>query len=106
MDKNIRKATDKVIGSILYPDRYTNIAKSERIISAAFGTFMFWKGAKDIFSNPSNGVWELIIGGALIYRGATGYCAVKEKIKNCGCDYGCACKEEKEGDTELIIEGM
>lgn len=101
MERNIRKATDKVVGSILYPDSYANIAKSERIVSAAFGTFMFWKGAKEIFSNPSNAVWELIIGGALLYRGATGYCAIKDKIEGCGCE-----NENTKVDIEAIIETL
>jgi hypothetical protein len=104
MDNKIRHTTDKVIGSILYPERYANIQKSERIVSAAFGTFMFWKGAKDLFTNPSNGVWELIIGGALLYRGATGYCAVKERIEHAG--YDCSTLSNEQGDTELIVEGM
>lgn len=99
MEKNIKKTTDKVIGSILYPGSFSNIEESERIVSVAFGAFMFWKGVNDIFSKPSNAVWELIIGGALVYRGATGYCAVKDKIKNC-------VEDENRGDTELIIESM
>lgn len=101
MEKDIRKASDRVVGSILYPDGYVNIAKSERIVSAAFGTFMFWKGAKEVFSNPSNAVWELIIGGALLYRGATGYCAIKEKMDGCGCVI-----ENAKVDIESVIETM
>jgi hypothetical protein len=62
---------------------------------------MFWKGVNDIFSKPSNAVWELIIGGALIYRGATGYCAIKDKIESSGC-----IGNDRKGNTELIIESM
>ena len=101
MENNIKKATDKVIGSLLYPGAYSNIENSERIVSAAFGAFMFWKGASDIFSKPSNAVWELIIGGALIYRGATGYCAVKHKIESCRVE-----EDNKDEDKIYIVESM
>lgn len=49
MEKKIRKKTDQIIGSIIYPEEQPNIAKSERILSAAFGTFMFWKERKICF---------------------------------------------------------
>lgn len=80
MESNVKQVADKVVGSLLYHNEYANIAKSERIVSTAFGAFMLWKGVKDIFSTPSNAVWEIIIGGGLIYRGATGYCAIKDKL--------------------------
>jgi uncharacterized membrane protein len=101
MENNIKKAADKVIGSILYPGTYSNIEDSERIVSAAFGAFMFWKGVSDIFSKPSNAVWELVLGGALIYRGATGYCAVKQKMESY-----CPIEKKQKGDTEFIVESM
>lgn len=101
MENNIKKTTDKVLGSILYPGTYSNIENSERIVSAAFGAFMFWKGASDLFSKPSNAVWELIIGGALLYRGATGYCAVKDRIDNCSIE-----DDRKEEDKVYIVESM
>ena len=101
MENNIKKTADKVIGSILYPGAYSNIEESERIVSAAFGAFMFWKGINDIFSKPSNAVWELVLGGALLYRGATGHCAIKERIESC-----CPVEKKRKGDTELIVEAM
>lgn len=102
MEKNIRKATDKVIGTILYADDPKNISRSERIMSAAFGTFMFWRGAKDVFSDPTNAVWELIIGGTLLYRGATGFCPLKDKLESCGC----VLEEKKKEGTAYVIESM
>lgn len=81
MDSNIKKVTDKVVGSVLYPQEFQNISKSERIVSSAFGAFMVWRGLKDLFHKPSNSVWELILGAGLIYRGATGYCAVKDTLE-------------------------
>lgn len=101
MENKIKNATDKVIGSILYPGTYSNIENSERLVSAAFGAFMFWKGAGDLFSKPSNAVWELIIGGALLYRGASGYCAVKDRIDNCVIT-----DETLEEDKVYIVESM
>ncbi len=101
MESNIKKTADKVIGSILYPGTYSNIGESERIVSAAFGAFMFWKGVSDIFSKPSNAVWELVLGGALIYRGATGYCAIKDRIESCAPR-----EREHVGATESIVETM
>lgn len=100
MENNIRKAADKVVGSILYSGACANIEESERIVSAAFGAFMFWKGVSDIFSKPSNAVWELILGGAMLYRGATGYCPVKDKLKEC---YPI---DDKPKGTELIVESL
>lgn len=81
MDNNIKKVTDKVVGSVLYPQEFQNISKSERIVSSAFGAFMIWRGFKDLFHKPSNSVWELILGAGLIYRGTTGYCAVKDTFE-------------------------
>lgn len=101
MENNLKNVTDKVVGSILYPGEYSNIEKSERVISAAFGAFLFWKGVKDIFSNPSSSVWELIIGGGLIYRGATGYCAVKERLESCN-----PIEDEEKERSVYIVESM
>ena len=101
MENNIKNTTDKVIGSILYPGTYSNIGNSERLVSAAFGAFMFWKGAGDLFSKPSNAVWELILGGALLYRGATGYCAVKDRIDSCEIK-----NDKLEEDKVYIVESM
>lgn len=59
---------------------HTNIALSERFLSVATGTFILCKGITGIFRKPVGALLETAIGGALIYRGATGYCTLKERL--------------------------
>jgi|GEM_PF-194902 len=102
MENTVKKASDKIVGSVLYPNEYVNISKSERVVSTAFGAFMLWKGIKDVFSTPSNAVWEIILGGGLLYRGVTGYCAVKDKLE--ACDPSSRSPEVME--REYLVESM
>lgn len=82
-----------MVGSVLYPQEFQNISKSERIVSTAFGAFMVWRGLKDLFHKPSNSVWELILGAGLIYRGTTGYCALKDTLESA-----------RDGDPQVMEE--
>lgn len=78
MRNNVDKILDSVVDVIVQSNDNANISTSERIVSIATGSFIIWKGMKDIFSKPSNFVWEVALGSALLYRGATGYCKVKD----------------------------
>lgn len=55
-----------------------NLAFSERLISIGAGTYMIFNGLSKIFRKPLIAVSEVAIGGALLYRGSLGYCAITE----------------------------
>ncbi|TCK85172.1 YgaP family membrane protein [Albibacterium bauzanense] len=96
MKDNVNKILDSVVDVIVQSTENVNISTSERIVSVATGGFILWKGMKDIFSKPSNSVWEVALGGALLYRGVTGYCKVKDKLL----------PKKEETTTTYLIEAM
>jgi len=55
-----------------------NIGKSERVLSVVAGGFILAMGIKSVLKSPLKSVSGITLGGALIYRGVTGYCAVKD----------------------------
>ena len=73
----INQIGDSLEGSLLQPNDSANIEKSERLVSVGAGAFIGLKGISNVFSNPLLAIVELGIGGALLYRGVTGYCPVK-----------------------------
>lgn len=72
--------TDALNCSMLQESEHANVGKSERIISVGTGAFITLKGISNLFSHPLLALAELGFGGALLYRGLTGYCPVKERI--------------------------
>lgn len=76
----INNLTDTLNGSFLQESDNANVGKSERIISIGAGAFIALKGITNIFSHPFLALTELGVGGALLYRGITGYCPVKERL--------------------------
>jgi len=58
-----------------------NIAFSERVISIGTGTYMIYKGVRELFKKPLLALGQVAIGSALLYRGATGTCDVKRVIE-------------------------
>ena len=96
MKDNVDKILDSVVDVIVQSTENVNISTSERLVSVATGSFIIWKGIKDIFSKPSNSIWEVALGGALLYRGVTGYCKIKDRLL--------PKKEEK--TTTYLIEAM
>lgn len=66
---------------LLKEDIYTNIGKTERILSIASGTYVFLKGIRNVFSSPIIATTELVIGFGLLQRGISGYCSITEKIE-------------------------
>lgn len=97
MKNDLNRLMDSVVDVVIQSTENVNIGTSERIVSAAAGGFMLWKGVKDTFSRPSNAVWEIILGGALLYRGVTGYCSVKNRLDNLN---------DIERPTSYVIEAM
>ncbi|MCL4639806.1 MULTISPECIES: YgaP family membrane protein [Olivibacter] len=59
----------------------TNIEFSERVISIGTGTYMIYKGVRELFKRPLLALGQVAIGSALLYRGATGTCDVKRLIE-------------------------
>lgn len=59
----------------------TNIDFSERVISIGTGTYMIYKGVRELFKKPLLALGQVAIGSALLYRGATGTCDVKRLIQ-------------------------
>lgn len=76
----INNLTDTLNSSILQENANANVGKSERIVSVGAGAFIALKGITNVFSHPLIALTELGLGGALLYRGITGYCPVKEKM--------------------------
>lgn len=78
----INRLTDTIKNSSIFQEsKYPNVGKSERIISTGTGAFIALKGLTNIFSHPLLAFTELGLGGALLYRGLTGYCPVKERME-------------------------
>jgi hypothetical protein len=66
------------------PERTTskkaNINETEKNISLVAGSFILWKSLKNIFSHPTLAIYGLVLGGALVYRGTTGYCPLYDNL--------------------------
>ena len=76
----INKVSDSLNSSIFQENANGNVGQTERIISAGAGAFIALKGITNVFSHPFLALTELGLGTALLYRGVTGYCPVKEKM--------------------------
>lgn len=57
-----------------------NVNTTERIISIAAGTFIFYKALSNIASHPFIALQEAAVGGLMLYRGATGVCPVYTQL--------------------------
>ena len=73
--------TDKIEDALLSESAYTNIGKTERILSIASGTYIFLKGARNVWSNPLLAAGELVVGFGLLKRGISGFNATSERIE-------------------------
>lgn len=65
---------------LIEDERAQNIDFSERVISIGTGTYMIYKGVRELFRKPLLALGQVAIGSALLYRGATGNCEVKKLI--------------------------
>lgn len=80
----INQAGDVLEHSLLQENPFANIGRSERLLSVGTGTFIALKGLSNLFSHPLIALGELGIGGALLYRGITGFCAITDMAENSG----------------------
>src|SRR5215207_178018 len=55
-----------------------NVGQGERIASAAIGAFLLSSGINNLLKSPINSIIKTALGGYLLYRGASGHCAVYE----------------------------
>lgn len=78
----IEEVTQSLEDTLLKEDIFTNISKTERILSMASGSYIFLKGVSNIFSSPLLATTELILGFGLLQRGVTGHCPVTERLEN------------------------
>lgn len=76
----INRVSDTLNSSVLQENANANVGQTERIISVGTGAFIALKGITNVFSHPFLALTELGLGSALLYRGLTGYCPVKEKM--------------------------
>jgi len=70
------KLADTLEGPILQNNVNANLAKSERVLSVATGSFLLLKGVTNMFSHPLIALGEVLIGSSLVRRGVTGFCSV------------------------------
>ncbi|MEJ6978965.1 SRPBCC family protein [Pedobacter sp. P351] len=74
------KVNESLKGSILEPKSFGNVNTTERLLSIAGGTFLLYKALKQVFRHPLIGLQEAAVSGVLLYRGATGFCPVYDRI--------------------------
>lgn len=53
-----------------------NVGQGERIASAAVGAWLLSSGLNGLVKNPIKGLVKAALGGYLLYRGASGHCAL------------------------------
>ena len=59
-----------------------NVGTSERILSVVAGGLILGIGTKSLFKHPLTALSGITLGGALVYRGITGHCTLKEAVEN------------------------
>ncbi len=80
LDTIKEKISDTFKGPILQDNENANVNMPERILSLLAGTVITYKGIKQIFSHPIIGIQEAMVGGILLYRGATGICPIYSRL--------------------------
>ncbi len=78
MDTKTKEILEDVRDRLQEANDNRNIANSERLLSVAAGAFVLYTGITRMFKTPLSSLAEVAVGGALILRGATGYCPVKD----------------------------
>lgn len=61
-----------------------NIGTDERVLSAAIGALILSNGLGNLFRHPLSGLLKTALGSYLIYRGASGNCALYSALGNEG----------------------
>lgn len=76
----LQAITDKIRNQDLslssFESEKCNVNMPERLLSVLGGAFIVYKSLKQLKEHPVIAVQEALVGGALLYRGATGFCPV------------------------------
>ncbi len=80
INEEFKKVTDTIKNTLLPENPNANVGKTDRIISVATGTYIFFKGVTNLFSSPILALTEVGIGAALLHRGITGNCEIKKIV--------------------------
>lgn len=59
-----------------------NVSWPERMISTTIGALLFTNGVGNLFRRPSSALLKTVLGGYLMYRGASGNCALYSLLGN------------------------
>ncbi len=94
MDTKTKELLDDVKERLREASDNRNIANSERLLSVGAGAFVLYTGITRMFKTPLSSLAEVVVGGALILRGATGYCPLKDSV----------CPEREITVVERIVE--
>lgn len=73
---------DKVKDKLEKSCENSNLGKSERVLSVVAGGFIMGSAIRKVVKHPIRGFTSLSLGGALVWRGISGRCPVKEIITN------------------------
>jgi uncharacterized membrane protein len=71
---------DTIKGLNLNTDESPNIDQGERGVSIAAGSYLLYKGVKNLYRHPLLGLLGTAAGGFLLLRGATGVCPLYKKL--------------------------
>lgn len=82
MSAIVDKVISKVKNKIEEECENGKIETSERILSVVAGGFILGVGVRYLIKHPLTALSGLSLGGALVYRGVTGKCAVKKAIED------------------------
>ncbi len=80
MNTKTKEILDDVKERFREANDHRNIANSERLLSVAAGAFVLYTGITRMFKTPLTSLAEVTLGSALILRGATGYCPIKDSV--------------------------
>ena len=70
------------------PDKDCNVNMPERILSILGGAFIVYKGLQQYRNHPVLAIEEAMVGGVLLYRGATGKCPIYSALNKNNTDAG------------------
>lgn len=80
MNTKTKEILEDVRDRLKEANDHRNIANSERLLSVAAGAFVLYTGITRMFKKPLSSLAEVAVGSALILRGATGYCPIKDSV--------------------------
>jgi uncharacterized membrane protein len=64
-----------------YDGERINVSNFERVLSVALGTLLVYNAIRKIGKHPLRSISRVAAGGALFYRGVTGFCPVYNKFE-------------------------